>query len=127
MSINDELKNDLKPFWKKAIPWAIVFGCGYILGAITGFLVGQHVSNVLLDPYVPTYTLSAMDEKQFEDYTLTASIAADIVGCSKKTIHRWLEGGHMKARNMMVGNTLKIHTNDFYKWIKDEFDIEVER
>jgi len=40
MGNNDNIKSDLMPFWKKAIPWAIVLGCGYILGFITGFLVG---------------------------------------------------------------------------------------
>ena len=39
MGNNDDIKSDLKPFWKKALPWAIVFGAGYVLGFVTGVLV----------------------------------------------------------------------------------------
>lgn len=39
MGNNDDIKDDLKSFWRKALPWAIVFVCAYVLGFVTGVLV----------------------------------------------------------------------------------------
>lgn len=38
MGVNDDIKNDLKPFWKKVIPFAIVGGVMLILGIVIGLL-----------------------------------------------------------------------------------------